>query len=83
MALGGEGELPTLTKIAQIRALSIEEAGRGYPVRLRAVVTYHNSYRYCFAQDETGPIYVMRQFERAPGALTAGDVVDFEGVTEP
>ena len=33
--------LPTITRIAQIRQLSVEEANRGYPVKIRAVVTFY------------------------------------------
>ncbi len=74
-------QLRTLTSVAAIRALSNEEAVKGYPVHLQAVVTYHNSRKYCFAEDRTGAIYIMRQgqtFDLAPG-----DLVEFEGITEP
>ena len=74
-------QLPTLTSVAEIRALSNDEAAKAYPVHLQAVVTYHNSRKYCFAEDRTGAIYIMRQgqtFDLAPGEL-----VEFEGITEP
>src|SRR5580704_11499989 len=34
--------LPVLTQISQIRKLTTQEAARGYPVRIRAVVTYYS-----------------------------------------
>jgi signal transduction histidine kinase len=73
--------LRTLRSIAEIHALSTEEAARGYPVRLQAVVTYHNSRRYCFAEDGTGAIYIMRQQQRFD--LEPGQIVQVEGITEP
>ena len=51
--------LPTLTHIEQIREMSIEEAGRGYPVRIRGVVTYFNQNAGdLFIQDSTAGIWV-------------------------
>jgi len=77
----GQESLPVLTTARSIRSLSLEEAARGYPVRLEGVVTYHNSLRFCFAQDETGPVYVMRQMQNYD--LKIGQLVRFEGITEP
>jgi signal transduction histidine kinase/ActR/RegA family two-component response regulator len=72
-----------LTTVAQVHALSPEDAGRSMPVHVRATVTY-----ICprsgvfFVQDETGAIYV-----HAPRIqdlkVTAGDLVDLTGVTAP
>jgi len=72
--------LPTLTHVEQIRRMSIEEAGRGYPVRLRAVVTYYNwDAADLFIQDSTAGIWVN------PGqtklALHPGEFVEVEGFT--
>src|SRR6185295_1881533 len=33
------GDLPILTRVEEVRRLTMEEANRGYPVRLDAVVT--------------------------------------------
>src|SRR5271165_665803 len=41
-------DLPTLTQIDQVRRLNLEQAKRGYPVRLRAVVTYYASQGFDF-----------------------------------
>jgi PAS domain S-box-containing protein len=72
--------LPTLTHVEQIRRMSIEEAGRGYPVRLRAVVTYYNwGVDDLFIQDSTAGIWV------SPGqtklALHQGELVEVEGIS--
>jgi uncharacterized protein YhdP len=34
--------LPTLARLRQMREMTIEEARRGFPVRIHAVVTYYN-----------------------------------------
>jgi PAS domain S-box-containing protein len=73
-------KLPTLTHVEQIRRMSIEEAGRGYPVRLRAVVTYYNwDAGDLFIQDSTAGTWVN------PGqtklALHQGEFVEVEGLS--
>ena len=72
-----------ITTVAEVHALSPEEAGRRVPVRVRATVTYINpATAVFFVQDQTGPSYVS-----APriGELKvqAGDLVDVSGVTAP
>jgi signal transduction histidine kinase len=77
-------ELPELTKVRQIRALEPREAGRGYPVCVRGVVTFHEPWSYLtFLQDDTGGIYVAadRYEFRTPG-LQAGQLVEVEGVSD-
>jgi len=73
--------LPTLTHVEQIRRMTIEEAGRGYPVHLRGVVTYYNfDAGDLFIQDSTAGIWVD------PGqtkpALHHGEFVEVEGFSE-
>jgi hypothetical protein len=70
--------LPTLTQLEQIRRMSIEEAGRGYPVRIRGVVTYYNrDATDLFIQDSTAGIWID------PGqtklAFHHGEFVQVEG----
>jgi hypothetical protein len=72
--------LPTVTHVEQIREMTIEEAARGYPVRLRAVVTYYNwDEGDLFIQDSTGGIRVE------PGktklALPSAEWVQVEGIS--
>ena len=46
-----DATLPVLTHISQIRQLTADQAARGYPVRIRAVVTYYSP---------TGPNFLGR-----------------------
>jgi len=72
-----------LTSIAQVHALSAEEAARALPVRVRATVTYINPVsRVFFVQDETGPTFVNSSRVRETG-VAAGDRVEVTGVTGP
>jgi len=90
----GPGNLPVLTHVAQIRALSAGEAGRGYPVQIQGVVTYYSQHAPnfqardtymgstpdLFVQDATAGIWV--NLPRDAPALEAGQLIDLEGVTE-
>jgi diguanylate cyclase (GGDEF)-like protein len=86
--------LPTLNRVEQIRRLTREEANRGYPVRLQAVVTYYtatgprllplefytSAQPDMFIQDSTAGIWV----HVLPGGPTAvpGQLIEIEGITE-
>ena len=72
--------LPTLTTAEQIRELSSDQAKRGYPVHLRAVVTYDDSSWTFFVQDATAGIYVNDVNRKS--AFQPGQLLDIEGVTE-
>ncbi len=73
--------LPQLTTAQQVRVLSPDEANRGYPVRLRAVVTYCDPGEIdFFVQDSTAGIYVNDPNLKA--AFMPGDLLEVEGVTE-
>ena len=73
--------LPTLTSCAQVRKLNAKEANRGYPVRLRAVVTYFNPYvtPEFFVQDASGGIWINWNSKLPTPAV--GDLIDLEGVS--
>ena len=83
--------MPALTRIAPIRALSAKDANRGYPVHLRAVVTFFYTPDHpipraglemaanMFVQDASGGNWV--QLEPGHGGLQAGDLIELEGVT--
>jgi signal transduction histidine kinase/DNA-binding response OmpR family regulator len=74
--------LPTLTRVKQIRQLSMEQAGRKYPVRLRGVVTYFDpSSESMFLQDGTGGIWARHP--RGGARLQAGQWIDLQGITMP
>jgi PAS domain S-box-containing protein len=73
--------LPILTTAEQIRELTTEQANRGYPVRLRAVVTYSDfAVGDFFAQDATAGIYV-NESDRSL-RFQPGELLEIEGVTE-
>jgi PAS domain S-box-containing protein len=73
-----KANLPTLTHVEQIREMTIEEAGRGYPVRIRGVVTYYNwDAGDLFIQDSTAGIWVNRGETKL--ALHHGEFVQVEG----
>ncbi|MGO9270754.1 MAG: PAS domain S-box protein, partial [Terriglobia bacterium] len=72
--------LPTLTHIEQIRGLAPEEAGRDYPVRIRAVVTYcHVDDGDLFIQDSTAGVWVDPK--KLGLNLRSGQLVEVEGTT--
>jgi len=79
--------LPTLTTTRAVHTLPEAEARRGYPVRLRAVVTYYDPYidaRHgaLFVHDASGAIFVAVPAKPIL-PLRAGAVVDVEGVSGP
>jgi signal transduction histidine kinase len=71
--------LPVLTRVEQIRELSVAEAAREHPVRLRAVVTFYNP-PLLFVQDESAGIFVRSV---TPQDVRWGQLVDLTGVTGP
>ncbi|MGA2984770.1 MAG: response regulator [Terriglobia bacterium] len=87
--------LPTLTRAGQIRLLTQEQANRGYPIHLRAVVTFYDPNGPdvfalesssgppspdMFVQDSTAGIWV----NTLPGGpkAQAGELIEIEGVSE-
>jgi two-component system cell cycle sensor histidine kinase/response regulator CckA len=70
--------LPLLTTAKQVRSLSADEAKRGYPVRLRGVVTYLNfEWPSLFIQDETAGIYI--HLNAGSSNLNHANIVEVEG----
>jgi PAS domain S-box-containing protein len=79
---GKSGNLPLLTEARQIRELSSEKATLGYPIQLRAVVTYADlSHVDLFVQDATAGIYVDSNNLTLP--LRAGQYVEITGSAGP
>src|SRR5580658_2513210 len=73
--------LPTLTTAKQVRELTADQAKRGYPVRLRAVVTFtYFAVGDFFAQDATAGIYVNENDRSL--RFQPGELLEIEGVTE-
>ena len=74
-----ETGLPVLTSVGQVRKLTPDQAKRGYPIRLRGIVTYYDfPHLDFFIQDATGGIYAT-----PPAGLSvhAGQFVEVEGNT--
>ncbi len=80
----------TLTNLREAHSLSADEARRGYPIHVRAVVTYYDSHLDTrriafFLHDQTGSIYAGVPVGtvwsgRAP---VPGTLVDVTGVSAP
>ena len=73
---------PRLAAAQAIRSLTIEEAAKTAPVRVRGVVTFVNPERSNgYVQDESAGIY----FSLAPGAKVPapGDYAEVQGMTSP
>lgn len=82
LAQTGNKPLPVITHADQIRRLSPEQAARGYPVRLRGVITMDAPAPDFFIQDATAGIYVEGSVSpRYPHLLK--QFVELEGVTGP
>ena len=82
--------LRTLTTLRQAHGLSADEARRGYPIHVHAVVTYYDPDLdkrriACFLCDRTGCIYAAVARETVwPGrAPLPGTLVDVSGVSAP
>jgi signal transduction histidine kinase len=74
--------LPPLTRADQIRGLTPEQASRGYPVRLRGVITMDAPAPDFFVQDATAGIYVEGDVSaKYPHRL--GQLVEVSGITGP
>jgi signal transduction histidine kinase/CheY-like chemotaxis protein len=72
-----------LERAGDIRALSPQEADRGLPVRLRAVVTYYDAtLADLFVQDSSAGIYVeLKNAAVKPDGLWQGQQIELTGVT--
>jgi hypothetical protein len=69
-----------LQQAEQVRRMTIQEAERHIPVRLRGVVTFFDPALYShFVQDDTAGIYLTTSTNLPP--LVAGQLVEVEGVT--
>jgi signal transduction histidine kinase/CheY-like chemotaxis protein len=86
-APGTGNALPVLTTAYKVHTLKITEAAKGYPVHLRAVVTYYDPYidprhQALFVCDSTASVFVaVPQGPVLP--LNAGTVVEISGVSGP
>jgi signal transduction histidine kinase len=77
-----ENHLPGLTNVLQIRSLTPGEAQKGFPVKLRGVVTYCDPRSNdLFVQDATAGIYVVLN-TNACDKFAAGQSVEIAGTTD-
>jgi hypothetical protein len=83
----GSGSLPVLTRARDVQYLSAVKAKRRYPVKLRGVVTYLDTFGGNFAdlfiQDETAGIFVFLDPSVSLPAVRPGQVVEVSGVSTP
>jgi signal transduction histidine kinase len=79
-ANGTTETLPLLTSIEQVKGLTREEAIRGYPVKIRGLITSPFEGGF-FIQDATWAVYVSCDSEASPATQRAGDYWEIEGET--
>jgi signal transduction histidine kinase len=73
-----------LNSIAEIRALTPEQAQQKIPVHLNAAVTFFSKDIYsCFVEDATAGIYVTFPADLWPTNLEPGQTVEVVGATSP
>ncbi|EDY18328.1 histidine kinase [Chthoniobacter flavus Ellin428] len=76
--------LPTLTTVGQIRALSEEQAAYSYPIHLSAVVTYCRAKLSWFVlQDETGACACLKTTPAVDFKARPGQIVTVDGWSSP
>ncbi|HWC58129.1 MAG TPA: ATP-binding protein [Verrucomicrobiae bacterium] len=77
-------QLPLLVSAADVHRLKREEAQRGYPVRIRGVITSVMPEDQAFTiQDSTRGIYVVDHSESRPDAPRIGEYLEVEGTSDP
>ena len=76
--------LPVLTNAVQVQGLTRADAGRGYRVVMRGVVTCSlPALEAVVMQDATRGIYINHLDPAAGGVPSVGELVEVEGVTDP
>jgi signal transduction histidine kinase len=76
----GGPDLPLLATIEQVKGLSRQEAQRGYPVKIRGIITAPMQGGF-FIQDTTWAIYVRLDAPVPQDFLRVGDYWEVQGVT--
>ena len=81
------GSTPLRTPLETIRAiesLSPDEAAKGHPIHLRAVVTYyHHEWEMLFVEDETAATFVYVDPKQPRLDMKPGTLVEITGRTVP
>jgi PAS domain S-box-containing protein len=82
-AVAWAAEVPAVTSIADLRALSHEEAAWGYPVEVKAVVTFADEHwRTFFIQEDGGAGCYVYRTNQSP-VLQPGQWIELKGRTVP
>src|SRR5262249_55859937 len=82
VALPRRSYLPLLQRIADVSALLPEDAGLGFPVRLRAMVTFYDGRaKSLFVHDTTNGIFVSPARTNLP--IAVGQYVELTGFSAP
>ncbi len=71
--------LPIIQSVRDIRRMPPSEAAKGYPIRLRATVTYYSPF-VLFVHDGGEGIFVVPP--QLPKPLSGGDIVQVDGYTD-
>jgi signal transduction histidine kinase len=83
-AITNDNALPLLTTATEVHRLKREEAQRGYPVKLRGVITSVLPEHQAFTlQDATRGIYVVDVSSRGLGPPHIGEYIEVEGSSDP
>jgi hypothetical protein len=83
-ATNGPTALPVLTTAVEVHRLKREEAQRGYPVKLRGVITCVLPEHQAFViQDSTRGLYVEDFSASRPAPPQIGEFLEVEGTTDP
>ncbi len=83
-AITSSNQLPFLVTSAEVHRLKREEAQRGYPVKIRGVITSVLPEDQGFTiQDSTRGMYVVDQSESRSDAPRIGEYLEIEGTTDP
>jgi signal transduction histidine kinase len=78
------GALPLLLSAAEVHRLKREEAQRGYPVKIRGVITSVLPEHQAFTiQDASRGLYVIDFSESRSDSPRIGELVETEGKTDP
>lgn len=79
-----ETELPVLTAAVEVHRLKREAAQRGYPVRIRGIVTSVLPEHQAFTiQDSSRGLYVIDFSSSRPAPPQPGEFLEVEGATDP
>jgi len=86
LALAADALGPTneIRRAVEVRELTVAQAGQHYPVKLQGVITFFDTNLFMrFIQDESAGIYFFPFVATNGPALTAGQLVELEGTTDP